>query len=364
MTTPWILCVDDEQRVLDAFERNFGLRYDLTTVNNGAAAMSALRQKPNCAVVLSDMRMPGMTGLQVLTQARELAPDATRIMLTGESDRSVAIDAVNEGRIFRFLSKPCPTPVIQEALNEGLEMWRLRNSEKELLEQTLIGAATALVDILAAASPMAFSRAGQVRDAVMHAAQKLDLKAGWELPLAALLARIGWAVLPAELVERYLTGDTLSAEEERRLADVPAMSAKLLGPIPRLEGVADLIRSSGTGGSRRGPGAVIAAAEDLVVLLGRGVSMTMAIGDLETQHDRSILAGFQGFSRPGDAAVTRTIKAAQIETGMTVMEDVRTAKGSVLVRANTQLSAALAEQVRSFATTVGIIEPIKVRASR
>ncbi|HTP38481.1 MAG TPA: EAL domain-containing protein [Steroidobacteraceae bacterium] len=116
-----ILCVDDEPQVLDSLALNLRRHHEVLTATSGAAALELLEHEQQIAVILSDMRMPGMDGAAFLARSRQLAPDARRILLTGQTDLAAAINAVNEGRIFRFLSKPCAPPQILAAIQAAIE---------------------------------------------------------------------------------------------------------------------------------------------------------------------------------------------------------------------------------------------------
>src|SRR5580698_10294919 len=94
-----ILLVDDEPAVLAGYERSLRREFEVDTANGGELGLKAMRERGPYATVISDMRMPGMSGAQFLAQARQLAPDSTRMLLTGYTDLSAAIVAVNEGHI-------------------------------------------------------------------------------------------------------------------------------------------------------------------------------------------------------------------------------------------------------------------------
>ena len=115
--------------------------------HRAAAALEALARDKGIAVVISDMRMPGMDGAAFLSQARQLVPNAMRILLTGQVDLDSAIAAVNEGQLFRFLTKPCPPSALLMAVDAAAVQHRLVMSERVLLEQTLHGSITALTDV-------------------------------------------------------------------------------------------------------------------------------------------------------------------------------------------------------------------------
>src|SRR3546814_612323 len=100
-----VLFVDDEPRVLTTMRILFRARYELFFAESGAAALELLKTQP-IDVIVSDQRMPGMTGIELLRTARELNPNAMRILLTGYSDLNAIIGSINEGEIFRFINKP------------------------------------------------------------------------------------------------------------------------------------------------------------------------------------------------------------------------------------------------------------------
>lgn len=135
--TERILCVDDEPHILEAFQRQFREQFAIETAVGGERALAAIAEHGPFAVVVSDLRMPDMDGIRLLSTIRERAPETVRILLTGYADLQAAIEAVNAGHIFRFLTKPCPSETLAKALEAGLAQYRLITAEKALLEQTL-----------------------------------------------------------------------------------------------------------------------------------------------------------------------------------------------------------------------------------
>src|ERR1700693_2988345 len=136
---PSILCIDDEPHVLDGLARTLRSHYVVETATEAKVALEILRTAEPFAAVMSDQRMPQMTGVQLLAHARAVAPASVRVLLTGQADVESAIAAVNDGNVFRFLTKPCATDVLLKALDACCEQHRLITSEKVLLEQTLHG---------------------------------------------------------------------------------------------------------------------------------------------------------------------------------------------------------------------------------
>lgn len=132
-----ILLVDDDENFLAATARAFHRQYLITTAASGEAGLQAIRSAGPFAVVISDFSMPRLDGIRFLSRVRELAPDSVRMILTGVGDLTIAMDAVNEGHIFRFLTKPCPTATLARAIEAGLHQYRLLEAEKEARRQEI-----------------------------------------------------------------------------------------------------------------------------------------------------------------------------------------------------------------------------------
>jgi len=119
-TRPCIVCVDDEPRILMALKALLRAQYEVLTFDNGAAALEALRTR-RVDVLISDQRMPSMTGVEVLRSAREIQPRTIRLLLTGYSDLNAIIGSINEGEIFRFISKPWVNESLRETVATAVE---------------------------------------------------------------------------------------------------------------------------------------------------------------------------------------------------------------------------------------------------
>ncbi|MBE0534113.1 MAG: response regulator [Phycisphaerae bacterium] len=119
-----ILFVDDEINVLKAMKRQFHRQFRVETALGGEEALEKIQNAGPFAVVVSDLQMEDMNGLDFLRRVRECSPDSICVILTGFGDLNVAVNAVNEGIIFRFLTKPCPPDTLIKTLNECLEQHR------------------------------------------------------------------------------------------------------------------------------------------------------------------------------------------------------------------------------------------------
>ena len=170
-----ILLVDDEPNVVEAYHRRFRKQFQIHSALGGQEGLDMLTAQGPFAVVVSDCRMSLMDGIEFLTRVRDLAPETVRMMLTGNTDLDTALEAVNRGEIFRFLTKPCPPDTFANALVAGIRQYQLIHAEKELLEQTLTGSLNALADILSLVDPEAFGRASRLKRYVRKLAQHMRL---------------------------------------------------------------------------------------------------------------------------------------------------------------------------------------------
>ncbi len=134
--TDKILFVDDEPNMLAAYKRSLHKRFLMDTALSGHEALERVKKEGPYAVVISDMAMPGMDGMQLLMTLRELAPDTVRIMLTGLADQKIVVDAVNQGRVFKFLNKPCSPENMAVAIESGIAQYRRTMEMKACLAQS------------------------------------------------------------------------------------------------------------------------------------------------------------------------------------------------------------------------------------
>jgi FixJ family two-component response regulator len=133
-----ILFVDDEPAVLDGYRRMLHYVFQISTAVGGEAGLAMIHDCGPYSVVISDMRMPGMNGAEFLSQVRQKSPETVRMLLTGGTDLNAAIDAVNEGNIFRFLTKPCTKEALVEAIHLGLDQYCAITAEKRLAKKAKI----------------------------------------------------------------------------------------------------------------------------------------------------------------------------------------------------------------------------------
>ena len=375
-----VLLVDDEENILQAYTRLLRRRFPLDVATGGPEALERLAAGGPCAVVVSDQRMPGMDGVELLARVKERFPDTTRIMLTGNADQGTAMEAVNRGAIFRFLTKPCDLDQLVQALEAGIRQYQLVIAERQLLEQTLKGSLALLVELLGILDPISFGRAQTMAALAEAVARDLAMPDPWILGIASILSQIGILTVPDTLITKIHTGGFLTTGERDIANRVPEIGSNLLRHIPRLDPVAEAIlymnkNYNGTGfpaDDRRGPDIPLAArilrvATDYLNLLGNRRKPGAAVAEMECRtawYDLSVVHSLgrviqdQEPAEAGNRIAEVTLK--DLRLGHLLQKDIQTAAGLLLVPAGTRLGLTHLEKLRNFARLGGIREPITV----
>jgi response regulator RpfG family c-di-GMP phosphodiesterase len=372
-----ILFVDDEPAVLDGFRRLLHKDFSLLTAvggEEGLKLISAEKTEP-FAVVVSDMRMPGMDGVQFLSRVRLVSPDTVRIALTGQADMQTAADCVNEGSIFRFLTKPCQKEVLAKALTSGLVQYRLVIAEKELLEKTLSGSVKVLTEVLSLVNPAAFGRAVRMSRYVQHIVRKLHLEAGWRFEVAAMMSQLGCVTLDTDTIEAVYAGRKLSPDEQARLDAHPSVAADLLSNIPRMEPIARMIAQQES--VLPSPHAVgehfdvvklgaqilkVALAYDQQLSAGKNHSAAMQQMLMRTnQLERSLVDALADIEVEPLHLEVKSCRVSDLDCGMILQEDVRTNNGLLIVAKGQQVTYALLVRLRNFWERRSIGSTVMVR---
>jgi response regulator RpfG family c-di-GMP phosphodiesterase len=370
---PRVLCVDDEARVVEGLVLHLRKDYEVHTALSGDEALKSLKQMGGAAVVVSDMRMPGMDGATFLHHVLAVYPDTTRILLTGEPGRDAAIAAVNTAQIFRYLTKPCPADQLRTAVEAGVMQHRLVRAEKTILKETLVGCIKALIDVLAISNPVAFGRAGRVKRLSMEFAESLGCFDYWQLDAAAMLSQIGYLSLPAALVDKLYNGESLTPEEKTLAEGVPEVAMTLLENIPRLDPVIQILaalRWTDEQILRLGEGTIglgtriLSLVLEYDLLLTQGHATDVAVQTLRRRASRfgeSLVEKFaQHLGAGSGRAEARQMPLKAVQPGMIIMQDIRTQLGTLLVARGFEVSNTFLERSRSFGPDL-LNEVVKVQ---
>lgn len=377
------LIVDDDPDVLASLRFLLGRKYEVETAQGIEQGLSAIVNNGPYAVVISDMRMPRLDGIQFLIWVKTKAPDTVRILLTAYADLRSAMDAVNNGNVFRFLTKPCPPPVLLTALEEALKQHRLVTTERELLEKTLGGTVAVMADILEMVDEDAFGRAQKVRDHAKLLAKALAIPNPWELEVAALLSQMGYVTVPEEVTKKQKSGRALSNIENAMIARVPEIGRNLLVKIPRLQTVAEIVQYQnknfdGTGfpaddiaGEKIPLGArILKVLLDFVHMTGDRLSAESALQEMRGRtgyYDPNIfdaaavsILGSEGVNMKTMEPEMIFVSVKDLYPGLVLCEPIETVTGMKLVSAGAKITEAMLEKIRNFAELTGVKEPLAI----
>lgn len=361
--------MDDEINLLRALERQYRKQFEIRIAAGPELGLEAIAAGGPFAVVVSDLRMPAMTGIEFLTRVSKISPDTVRVMLTGQADLQDAIAAVNEGHVFRILTKPCAPELLVRTLEAALTQYQLITAERELLEKTLHGAVAVLSEILSLVNPPAFGRANRVTRYVRHMALKLNLPDAWQYELAAMLSQIGCVTVPAEVLDKYYAAEPLNPQEARTLSAQSVLGSQLLARIPRLEVMAAMIAGQNTAWHPRSqmePAAngaqLLRVALDFDELLVRGSEPQPAITRMAASKDYNpeFLAALEEVQVDAHQSESRMVDLAHLRTGMILKADVRSSNGLLLLASGQEITASALARLKSFSWTKGVVEPISV----
>lgn len=361
---PRVLCVDDEPYVLEGMRLHLRRGFDLVTASGGAEALRIIERSPSFSVIVSDMRMPGMDGATFLSHARRIAPDTVRVLLTGHADVDSALAAVNQGQIYRFLTKPCPPEVVRSTLQQAAEHHRLVVAERELLEKTLAGSVKVLVDVLALVSPSAFGRASRIHRIAAGLCAGVSPPDRWAVGLAARLSQVGFVALAPWVAEKLYENQPLAPAEQEQVGRASQLADQLLANVPRLEPVREILAGlarppSGRGTAAPAGVAVLRLAMEVEALEAGGISPAEALAVVEARpgpHPPHLLAALREDVKRRTATTVAELPLAEVKPGMQLAGDVRGRNGILLVARGQTVSAGLLARLQGM----GVREKVQV----
>jgi response regulator RpfG family c-di-GMP phosphodiesterase len=370
--------VDDEAYILSAYMRNLKSKYNILTSSKPEEAIKLFRNSEDpIKVVVSDYKMPGMDGVQFLYLVKNVSPDTVRIILTGYAELKTAIKAVNEGNIFRFLTKPCAVEILGAAIDAGIHQYNLKTVEKDVLDRTLKGIIKLLTDILSAVNPAYFGKALRMRNFSRSIAEILDVERIWDVEIAALLSQIGIITIPNDILDKSFKGASLSEKESIILNSVPGVGESLLKNIPRLEQIAKAIayqdkRYDGSdvplenkaGDAIPLIGRILKVAGDYDRLVEGGANNEAAIKALSEKkgcYDPNILVALKSATMgEGRGFVMKSVPIEDLKPGMIVAENIVDQEGSFLLGKGNEITPILLFRFANSMSSKKIEHNVKV----
>ncbi len=378
-----ILLVDDDAAVLNTHWRLLAPlavtapgapAVSVEKASSGAEAEAYLLRHPECAVVVSDLRMPGMDGVALLERVRNVTPDAVRIMLTAHADLHAATEAINRTSLFRLLDKPCPGDTLRTTVTEALRQHQRVIAERQLLEDALHGSVQMLAGILSLMDPVGWSKSIRVRRYVHHVIRSLSLPDAWTLEVAAMLSHLeSNMVTSAQATEGQ--GSGVAAEDHHRAT--ASAACELLKHVPRLDAVAGIIarqhetidQDNGDAGllclgSIQRGGRVLRVAIDFDAAIVRGATRDATLAAMRQRpgkYDRAVVDSLRDVEPPEVIFESRVEALANLSVGMILDEDWFSPSGLLMMPRGQEISRRVLLRLKSF-TSQDLRKRIRVLA--
>lgn len=368
MSNNSVLFVDDEPNILASFRRSLGKRFNMSLANGAREAITLIKQKGPFAVVVSDLKMPEIDGINLLAMVKKHSPDTIRIILTGHADLDSAISAVNEGSVFRFLTKPCDTDTLIKTVQAALKQYQLVTAEKELLRGTLRGSVKLLTDILALVNPEAFGRAERIKHLVVKTAKQAGLDNIWRYELAAMLSMVGYVSVDPDILNKKFTNQELTSEEQQMLAMHSAIASGLLSNIPRMNDIIAIVSAVDDRldeNPKQPEGArLLRLANDYDALERSGRNKEDSVEELRKDsgcYDSALLNALEHVVFAEEGFLPRSLPFSELRTGMFLAMDVTTPDNVLLMAKGQEFNEVSLLRLQNFARNNSIKEPIHVR---
>jgi ActR/RegA family two-component response regulator len=366
-----ILLVDDDPLILEGHKRSLSREFLLETALGPMQALKLVTDNGPYAIVVSDMRMPEMDGIHFLSQVKSVSPETVRVMLTGYADIETAMSAINEGSIFRFLTKPCGREILAKTLTAGLVQYRLITAEKQLLEETLSSSIQVLTEVLSLVNPAAFSRAERARRYIHHIVTVMNLGNPWQYEVAAMMSQLGCVTLPPETIDAVYKGEKLMPAEQVQYDAHPSVAYGLLSKIPRLEPIAWMIEHQDRPVLKNDNAEteVRTGAEILRLILAyerlihKGTSRTEAVHLLARQNANFSPKFFEALvtlDPNADEGIIRRCSIEDLAPGMIIQEELRTEDGGLLVSKGQEVTSTVIFKLKNFQARRAIAGTVSV----
>jgi len=353
-----LLCVDDEPRVVHGLERHLRERFEVLTATSGAAGIDCVKEHKDLAIVISDMRMPEMDGAVFLRHVHHVRPNAVRILLTGHADIQAAIKAINQGQVFRFLTKPCPPDELLAVMDEAQRQYELITAERHLLQQTLVGSIKALADIMSLANPAVMGKAVRLKRTVCAIAKEMQLERRWQVEAAALFSQLGSLSLPAATVRKLARAGPLEEQESREVRRAVRAANRLIAQVPRLEPVSRLLdvalgveAGETADDTERSLVSLLQLAIELDSLESRDIGIAAALKAMRERNayaEQLLDAAERVVARSHEAVLRSTVLITGLRVGMVLDEDLETQRGVLVAPRGCEVTPSFLQHISQF----------------
>ncbi|MFG0255411.1 MAG: response regulator [Rhodopirellula sp. JB053] len=358
-----VLFVDDDPILLRYLEgaanANLGSEFEIVTAEGCKPALEATDASGPFSVVVVDMQMPDVNGIETIGYLRRKMPNATFMMLTANKDLQTAVQAVNDGRVFRFLSKPCPPEDLVTALHAAQAEYQSTVSAKDMLSGTISGTLDLMADLIEMPDGRHIDT-GRMLESVNELAKSMSIDLGWEERIAARVFLVGIAMLSPQETELFERLDPCSDEHKRLFARICSVSAGLLKKIPRFDWIGDLLRlvpkaeRYQESGSREDTSALLLRVVfywNYLTMKGMCVEAASAtIRRIMPELSDRMVSAVESLNDNRDALCVQTLSIQDLQPGMIPFRDIKNGQGCNVIAGGRPLTRPMIENMQNDPT--------------
>ena len=351
-----VLFIDDDPNILRGIKRNLGRRFNICTSETVDEAL-ALIELNDFPVVVSDMQMPNMNGADFLILVKQLSPSTVRILLTGESKMQDAIKAINESGIYKFLTKPCPSELLIETVEQAMKLHSSNRLEQLILDKTVKGITLILVDVFKMVSPQIFKRNFTIIKKLREVLKNKRRFKRWDLEIACLLMYLGSV--------HYRFSDYDHMYKSENMSKVLLKSSEMLKKVPKFEYVSEILCNLSI---------LYQGGNDIKKIDGESELLKLMIDYEYLKNDSRFLIKMRNLysDKVTDefpelfekSLYEKSVSFDEVKLGHSVVQDVKTNSGAIIVKQGEIVSPRILSTVKIFGSKGLLVEPIIVLESK
>lgn len=373
--------VDDDGTILTVFTEQLKHLYDIKAAANPKEGLIALRDEGPFAVVVADMQMPGIGGVEFLIRCLKHCPDSIRILITALEDVRAVAHAINRARISRLLLKPISSAHLDAELLMAVREHERLKAESEIVFAAISSGVKLLTSVLSMTRPAAHLLANQARVVVKRVALQMGIADTWAVELAALLSQTGCLSIPEEVTAKLERGGKMTPQDREIFATHPEIGYRLVKYMPRMEEIAEIIRYQGKRFDGSGSphndvkgeniplGArILHAVFDYNILLANGFKREDTLGhlrDRQGRYDPKVINALEKATDPTSRSVARELSVDELTCDMKLDQDITTTSGVHIASIGEPVTPELVSRLRDlvkaheFSGTITVDIPIE-----
>ena len=353
-----VLIVDDSEENLFILKNALKDDYKISVAKDGLSALNLINNLlPD--IILLDIMMPGLDGYDTLRRIKQIKrfEDTPVIFITAESDITNKTKGFQLGAV-DYILKPYELLEVKLRVKTHLELSKSREEKQELLSNTLAGTIQALMEIISTTNPFAFSFSNRSKKLAVRVAMDLGIEELWKIEIASMLSMVGTYMMESKALEQILSGREVSSTDRKEFVAHPNLGSKLVAKIPRLEDIAEIIKSQmeplGYLDFDR-KNIALAGAQILNVVnnyqsyIIRGSdkfnSIILLMQNREV-YNTTVLKSLERVIRNEEVSETMHLTLAELTAGMIMDEDITAQNGNIIITKGTGINDLIIEHLK------------------